>query len=110
MSGEVNEIRVAVSGKSIYLAVKNYIKDSETLQRKIEEVLASALDAQGKSGIKQMIQDKLNSYTSWYWRDEIRQIIRETAMVEVKKQLELLLTEEMMSKLVSNMVFSFKKG
>lgn len=107
MSENFDNISVMVSGTAVFKAVKNYLKDSVQLRVRIDEIVDKVAT---DSYLTEIVRTKLNAaFTNWTGpkvnlKDKIVDLIR----IEVRSALEPLLTEEVMNKLVTNMVFSFK--
>lgn len=102
-TGAENDIHVKLSGSAIHKAVRNYIKDNldESIKRECEKWLMTVL---GERSLEKLVRDKLASFTSWYWKDEVRKIMREVC----KEVAEECMGEAVMGKILTNLTFSLK--
>jgi len=106
-----NEIKVSVSGSTVYRAVANYLKNSVDLKQHIKDAvtLAMASDALERSILHQVENEIRRYYDEKTLEKEISKVIRETAKEHIKKHLtkkEMLL---MVQKSVSAMLVNEEK-
>jgi len=82
---ENNEIKVAVSGSSIYKAVANYIKNDGDLQKIIKKKAENFLSS---SALETALQKRLdNEFSSWRFKEELAKQMSAIAAKMVKEHL-----------------------
>lgn len=106
-----NEIKVSVSGSTVYKAVANYLKNNDEMKQHIKDAVAKAMtsDSLERSILRQVENEIRRCYYDKTLEKEISKVIRETVNEHIKKHLtkkELLL---MVQKSVSAMLVNGEK-
>lgn len=92
---ESHELKVSVSGKDVYKAVANYIKNSPELQQSIKDKVESFLTSEM---LEQALRKRLENevFNNWRIKEETLAIIQDAAKKQVKKSV----TEEVLAGII----------
>ena len=98
----LEELKVSVSGASIYKAVSNYLKNDPGIQQMIKEKAEFFL---GSEALETAVRKRLdNEFASWRIRDELTKEMKEIVHAEMKKFLTQEKLEEVTKKVFASML------
>jgi len=102
---EDNDLRVAVSGSTVYRAVSNYVKNSPEMQQVIKEKVAAVFNTET---IKQAILQQLGKDVSYHFSNEkiVRDGINKVIKTEVTNLIKIHLTETKLKNIVKDNLVS----
>lgn len=102
LRGSSFDLKVSVSGSTVYKAVANYLKTNETLQQTIKEKVEAFLESDAlESAVKKRLETE---FSNWRIKDDLLKVMKKLAEDQIKAYLTEDRLQELVKKVFSNML------
>ena len=83
---EDSNVNVRISGRTLYAAIRNYMRNDQAIKDRIEKMLDTAIP---EGTFKALVRERLEK--NWY-ADNLRGFVQQEIRAEVKQQVAALVT------------------